>query len=1209
MRKIIKQSIKYIIIGLIAWLLGLFLLSASIRQRMHPTEARDRGSRNAVPSPREVVAVPSSFGKTLDRTILVVYDISGAMGSGTQQELRSLTSFLEDVLFNADNVTALENGLRTEVNKFDSLSDLSLPLVSPRGKTNLIVTCAGMPVEDLRRLYQHPGDRERWLANFTEALFQCSTMPGTIIDKNNFQQIAPVIGRRLPRSASDFHRDFLSPMNVASTLALRQNYHKTFCTEYLLVELSATANASADQAVLPYIPFKDTFYEATQALGGDPIVSSTIYRGSHSRLNGTTCYCRISRLSPAVFEKAFSARGRIAEKTIWRMEGDQLRIPGQPLDLTTLAASGHVEVLDLFIDGWINQGATRSYSGRIAQDNRGLFFPAKNLPNPRVGSTLTIRSTAAVDFESNPPLTLSLPLILSREITTVVPAIAPNPLVLTAMLASGALLLILGGLFLYTGVVMWLGYKPTPFLEIVSEPGFTVYPDETSDNFVTYRLNVHLKEHESRDVLLGLRNVGDGVVTLKEVSLEGFAGNPYVTAREDHKFDGRPNQNGKVHLHISTTATPPLENPWKSEAFALVVTAATAPQVHRVKIRIIYHKAPFHRFDDWVGVDLGTYGCSAAISSLECDRDEESLLIKAPIRFDNNYEGYQDGDPDAGNPYVFPSVINARDYCLEDKGIAVGHTAKRLMGEQFDDYTFHAVKILIDRNVPFGKHNNKIHMIHVLQAQINPILDQIKGKMQCDQITRAVLTVPNVISYRRTQQLNDLAYDCEFEEMRLIEEACAMATTHRNFLPLLDPQPSKSGRILYVDMGGGTTDLALLGVKKSRSGISYPILDNATIYMGGEDIDHDIAAYLCHCLQQANSGHANLPKYIKQILDSKEDLIAPLPGIVTARGVVKEIAKEIYKHGFDETAFKDDGTARAEFNLPNAPDLKIQTSAVANREDMKIHLRREGGVIELITNRILAQIKNMNSAGKIDQILFTGRALNFNPLWDHLQSLLSKTYNIARLSDIEQRPAFSEIAKKRQITKLGVSIGAAKMGRLSEGGYRGKMLLSDTERKSSLTWGIVQHDPMDDRKSMFIPIIKKGDLLEGWHAKGEYLLEANATFTLGYVQKRIERHTLYKHLPSNCAWYLKKFTPIDPCLDSGRKKLLIRLTIDERTLRPTLKAYFTEGKWRQGLKSRFCWIMRAKAFAKQANIPDDQQLEKQTLKLEELQSWKTTWPN
>jgi len=168
-------------------------------------------------------------------------------------------------------------------------------------------------------------------------------------------------------------------------------------------------------------------------------------------------------------------------------------------------------------------------------------------------------------------------------------------------------------------------------------------------------------------------------------------------------------------------------------------------------------------------------------------------------------------------------------------------SAKRLMGRRFDDAT-----VTRDaKTLPYKvvKADNGDAWISARGTDRSPaeISAQVLVKMKDtaeaylgQKVTQAVITVPAYFNDAQRQATKDAGQIAGLEVLRIINEPTAAALA-------FGVDRGGSGRVVVVDLGGGTHDVSVLDI---GDGIVEVLSTNGDTHLGGEDFDERILDYV-----------------------------------------------------------------------------------------------------------------------------------------------------------------------------------------------------------------------------------------------------------------------------------------------------------------------------------------------------------------------------
>lgn len=212
-----------------------------------------------------------------------------------------------------------------------------------------------------------------------------------------------------------------------------------------------------------------------------------------------------------------------------------------------------------------------------------------------------------------------------------------------------------------------------------------------------------------------------------------------------------------------------------------------------------------------IGIDLGT------TNTLACHMKKgKPTLFK--------YDGEK----------MLPSML----YVEPDGGFTIGHEA-RVKGEGDPDNLIRSSKTFMgDPNKKWeqrGKSLNPTDVATEILRQVkNTVLKRLKKKEE-DTIVKAVITVPAYFSGKQKTETKKAGERAGLEVLRIITEPMAAAVAAGRTKEL-------NGKLLVVDIGGGTYDLSILEADPQAE--EYKAIDtDGDQHLGGDDFDQLLYNY------------------------------------------------------------------------------------------------------------------------------------------------------------------------------------------------------------------------------------------------------------------------------------------------------------------------------------------------------------------------------
>ncbi|MEP0392680.1 MAG: molecular chaperone DnaK [Erythrobacter sp.] len=184
---------------------------------------------------------------------------------------------------------------------------------------------------------------------------------------------------------------------------------------------------------------------------------------------------------------------------------------------------------------------------------------------------------------------------------------------------------------------------------------------------------------------------------------------------------------------------------------------------------------------------------------------------------------------------------------------------KRLIGRRFDDPLTKKDMEIVPYDIVKGKNGDawvEANGDEYSPSQISAfILQKMKETAESylgETVTQAVVTVPAYFNDAQRQATKDAGEIAGLEVLRIINEPTAAALAYG-----MDKEDGKT--IAVYDLGGGTFDVSILEI---GDGVFEVKSTNGDTFLGGEDFDNAIVAYLADAFQK------------KENMDLKADKLA-----------------------------------------------------------------------------------------------------------------------------------------------------------------------------------------------------------------------------------------------------------------------------------------------------------------------------------------------
>ncbi len=228
-----------------------------------------------------------------------------------------------------------------------------------------------------------------------------------------------------------------------------------------------------------------------------------------------------------------------------------------------------------------------------------------------------------------------------------------------------------------------------------------------------------------------------------------------------------------------------------------------------------------------VGIDLGT---SNSCIALHVQDKPEVIHNPQGDRTTPSVVAYIDPDK------VLVGAPAARQAILNPERTVTG--VKRLVGQRFDSDVVSSLletspyEVVRARNgdawVAVG---DRVLSPQEIQSHILSLLRSTASAYCGSPIDRAVVTVPAFFDETQRQAVRDAAEIAGLEAVRLLNEPAAVALAHGY-------GRGESGRVMVVDLGGGTLDVTIMNVEQGRFEV---LATDGDVLLGGIDIDRALA--------------------------------------------------------------------------------------------------------------------------------------------------------------------------------------------------------------------------------------------------------------------------------------------------------------------------------------------------------------------------------
>jgi len=240
-----------------------------------------------------------------------------------------------------------------------------------------------------------------------------------------------------------------------------------------------------------------------------------------------------------------------------------------------------------------------------------------------------------------------------------------------------------------------------------------------------------------------------------------------------------------------------------------------------------------------IGIDLGTTNSCVAIMDAKnarvLENSEGARTTPSVVAFTEK------GERLVGQPAKRQAVTNPSNTVF---------AVKRLIGRRFDDPKTKELSGKVSYKVvkaPNGDAWVESRDEKYAPSQISAfILQKMKETAESfvgSGITKAVVTVPAYFNDSQRQATKDAGKIAGLEVLRIINEPTAAALAYG-----LDKSGAKT--IAVYDLGGGTFDVSILEI---GDGVFEVKSTNGNTFLGGEDFDARVLAYLCDEFKKEHS--------------------------------------------------------------------------------------------------------------------------------------------------------------------------------------------------------------------------------------------------------------------------------------------------------------------------------------------------------------------
>lgn len=196
------------------------------------------------------------------------------------------------------------------------------------------------------------------------------------------------------------------------------------------------------------------------------------------------------------------------------------------------------------------------------------------------------------------------------------------------------------------------------------------------------------------------------------------------------------------------------------------------------------------------------------------------------------------------------------------------YSVKRLMGRRIDDPEVKKTQSNVPYKIVAGKDNTASVEINGKAYTPQEISAMILQKAKADaekylgeKVTDAVITVPAYFDDSQRQATKQAGEIAGLNVKRIVNEPTAAALAY-------GMDKKKSGIIAVYDLGGGTFDISILEI---GGGIFEVKSTNGNTFLGGDDFDHKIIAWLLENFQKENGVDlAKDPQALQRVREAAE---------------------------------------------------------------------------------------------------------------------------------------------------------------------------------------------------------------------------------------------------------------------------------------------------------------------------------------------------
>jgi len=523
-------------------------------------------------------------------------------------------------------------------------------------------------------------------------------------------------------------------------------------------------------------------------------------------------------------------------------------------------------------------------------------------------------------------------------------------------------------------------------------------------------------------------------------------------------------------------------------SYELRLTLAIFDLIEFPKVRKIINKTLSYKFrigpelgNTWVAFDPGTVGSCIKIGN---DRDSKfsltsgkSEIIHSLIAFNKNKK-LKSTDVEKLNESNDDFLVGTRvQPFLKNDDYIKFKSIKKLIGYKnsvlvsFNDgqvlkLTGQDLAYLLTKSIysslksSIEKDSEKLEKLN-MQNGFNP--------------ARAILAVPNSFTLFKIREfLKPIQRLGVFKEVRFVYEAEAVLF---NFL---SKQGIDEGKILVIDMGGGSINFSLFTVDK-RSLDDKMVTEISTevrigYSVGGDTIDYSLLKIFERSL---NGNHTELSKRITKLFagdnhNGTVDWLKHHTKInLQEQFILKRKIELIDRHTRNEEQLLDSVAAGQDFESTFSDAKSAESLVLFNKDEFDSFFAKNGNnygiftsqtelkelVYDSVTNG-LHQIKEITDIAAIDYIILSGRSISF----PGINSAIKKKIKQLKISVDNNKIISTDIDD----SKLAVVNGALHYA-ITKDGIRLR------NSRSMSTYGFILNKSMNQNDFEFISLIKIGD--------------------------------------------------------------------------------------------------------------------------------------